>query len=101
MLQRGDLGNRDLRLILAGLSLVYGGGWFVPALLIADLALLRRALSRGEVARYLSAIGVTALVFGFLMPGMMATLGYPATASAILLWGFLWRAWRGSRETIV
>ena len=91
MLERGDLGNRDLHLVLAGLSLVYGGSWLIAALVVADLALLRRTLSHSEFAGYLSAICITALVIGLLLPGTRAMLGYPATACAILLWGFIRR----------
>jgi len=41
-------------------------------------------------------IAMTALVIGFLMPGMMAMLGYPLTALAILLNGFWHRKGRSA-----
>ena len=88
-LRQGDLGSHDLHRILLGLALVYGGGWFIPALVIADLALLRRTVTRGEFLKYTSLIGITAIVIGLLMPGMMVMLGYPTTALVILVYGFL------------
>jgi hypothetical protein len=88
MVQHGDIGNPDLQRVLTGLALVYGGGWFIPALLTSDLFMLKRSLSRRDLASYASAIAITALVIGFLLPGMMLMLGYPLTACAILLCGF-------------
>ena len=41
MLERGDPSSRDLHRVLYGLTLVYGGGWFIPALLISDFFLLQ------------------------------------------------------------
>jgi hypothetical protein len=90
MMQHGDFGNPDLRRIMAGLALVYGGGWFIPALLISDLFMLKRRLSRRDLMSYALAIAITALVIGFLLPGTMVMLGYPLTACAILVCGF-WR----------
>jgi hypothetical protein len=91
VLRQADLGSHDLRQIVLGLALVYGGGWFIPALVVSDLALLRRTLSRNEFRRYISLIAITSLIVGFLTPGMMVMLGYPTTALAILLYGFLYR----------
>jgi hypothetical protein len=45
MLSVVDLRNHDLPRVLVGLSLAYGGGWFIPALIVSDLAMLRRTLS--------------------------------------------------------
>lgn len=98
ILRYGELGNSDLHRILTGLALVYGGGWFVPALLISDLFLLRRTLSRLEFARYISSVAVTALIVGFCTPGMLLMIGYPITAGAILGCGFLHRKRRDSLE---
>jgi hypothetical protein len=81
----------DLHRILTGLALVYGGGWFIPALLISDFLLLRRTLSRLAFARYISLVAVTALLVGLCMPGMLLMIGYPITAAAILGYGFLHR----------
>jgi hypothetical protein len=94
-LHQGDLGSHDLRRILLGLALVYGGGWFIPALIVSDLALLRRTLSRNEFLRYTSLIAITALIVGLVMPGMMVMLGYPTTALTILIYGFVYRRRRG------
>lgn len=91
MLSVGDLGSHDLRRVLGILALVYGGGWFVPVLVVSDLALLRRSLSRKEFGCYILLIAVTALVIGLLMSGILAMIGYPTTACAILLYGFLFR----------
>jgi hypothetical protein len=91
MLPVRDLGSHDLRHVLFGLTFIYGGGWFLPALVVSDLGMLRRILSSRELGRYVSVIAITALVIGFLMPGMMVMLGYPTTALAILLYGFVHR----------
>jgi hypothetical protein len=91
MMQYGDLGNSDLHRILMGLALVYGGGWFIPALVISDLFFLRRTLSRREIAHYASFIAIVALLLGVLMGGMLVMIGYPMTAVAILGYGFLHR----------
>jgi len=74
MLSSGDLGSHDLRRVLLGLTFIYGGGWFLPALVASDLAMLRRTLPGSEFGRYVSLIAMTALVIGFLMPGMMTML---------------------------
>lgn len=89
MLRYGDLGSPDLLWILAGLALVYCGGWFIPALIISDLFMLRRTLSPRDFRRYTLLIAITTLVMGLLMSGMMVILGYPMTACAILGYGFL------------
>jgi hypothetical protein len=50
-----------------------------------------------------SVIAITALVIGLLMPGMMVMLGYPLTALAILMYGFVHRerhATEASRATV-
>jgi hypothetical protein len=94
MLSVGDLGSRDLRRVLLGLTLIYGGGWFLPALVAADLAMFKRTLSRSEFRRYVFWIAITACVIGLLMPGVMLMIGYPVTALAILLYGFLHRRGR-------
>ena len=91
MLSVGDLGSHDLRRVLLGLTFVYGGGWFLPALVVSDLGMLRRTLSSGEFLRYTSLIAITALVIGLLMPGVLLMIGYPLTALAILLYGFVHR----------
>lgn len=91
VLRNGDLGSHELRSTLVGLALVYGGGWFIPALVVADFTLLRRTLTRSEFRRYTSLIAITALIVGLVMPGMMVMFGYPATALAILVFGFLYR----------
>lgn len=38
MMRFDNLGDADLHRLFLGLSLIYGGGWFLPALLISDLA---------------------------------------------------------------
>jgi hypothetical protein len=91
MLSVGDLGSHDLRRVIVGLSLAYGSGWFIPALVVSDLAMLRRSLSRKEFGRYILLIALTALVIGLMTSGMMVMLGYPTTACAILLYGFIFR----------
>lgn len=91
MMRFGSLGNADLHRLFLGLSLIYGGGWFLPALLFSDLAMLRRPLPFRELRRYILLITVTAIVMGLVMPGMMVMLGYPTTAVVILLYGFLHR----------
>jgi membrane associated rhomboid family serine protease len=91
MIQHGDLRNPDLQRVLMGIALVYGGGWFIPAFLISDLFMLKRRLSRRDLTSYALAIAITALVIGFLLPGMMVMLGYPLTACAILVCGFWFR----------
>jgi hypothetical protein len=100
MLQGGDLSNSDLHRILLGLALVYGGGWFIPALIISDLFLLRRTLSRRDLARYILWIAITALLVGLLMQGMLAMIGYPLTALAILGCGFLHRKKRDALQVV-
>ena len=90
-LRDGDLGNHNLHRLLLGLTFVYGGGWFIPALMVSDFALLRRTLSRNEFRRYISLIAITALIVGLVMPGMMVMLGYPTTALVILVHGFIYR----------
>jgi hypothetical protein len=94
-----DLGSRDLHRLLLGLTFVYGGGWFLPALVISDLAMLRRTLTRREFGRYVSLIAVSALVIGLLTPGMMVMVGYPMTAFAILVCGFFHRKIRITEES--
>lgn len=94
MLGVRDLASSDLRRLLLGLSLVYGGGWFLPALVVSDIAMLRRSLSVAELRRYVRLIAITALIVGLLMPGMMVMIGYPTTACTILLYGFLHRKHR-------
>ena len=91
MLWHGNVGNADLHRVLLGLSLIYGGGWFLPALLFSDLVMLRRSLSYKELRRYTLWIAITVVVVGLVMPGMMVMLGYPTSAGAILLYGFLHR----------
>jgi hypothetical protein len=98
MLEHGDLGNPDLHRLLTGLALIYGGGWFLPALLISDFLFLRRTLSRREIARYASFITMVAILLGLLMPGVMVMIGYPMTAVAILGCGFLHRKRQHSPE---
>jgi hypothetical protein len=88
MRQHGDLGNPDLLRIMVGLALVYGSGWFIPALLVSDLVILKRTLSGRDLAWYTSGISISALVIGLLLPRMMVMLAYPLTACAILLCGF-------------
>jgi hypothetical protein len=103
MLSVGDLGSHDLRRVLLGLTFIYGGGWVLPALVVSDLGMLRRTLSTSEFLRYASLIAITALVIGLLMPGMMVMFGYPLTALAILLYGFVHRkrhATEASRATV-
>jgi hypothetical protein len=90
-LRHGNVGNADLHRVLLGLGLIYGGGWFLPALLFSDLVILRRPLPLKELRRYILRIMLTAVVVGLVMPGMMVMLGYPTTAGAILLYGFLQR----------
>src|SRR5713101_3434757 len=98
ILQHGDLGNPDLHRLIGGVALVYGGGWFISALLIADGLMLRRILSRSELVRYLALIAVIAVAVGFLLPGMLLMVGYPLTACAILVCGFVYRKRRGAGE---
>jgi hypothetical protein len=91
ILHHGDLGNSDLHCVLKGVALIYGGGWFIPALVISDLFLVRRTLSGRDLARYILSIAVTALLVGLLMQGMLLMIGYPITALAIVACGFLHR----------
>src|SRR5262249_4775409 len=84
LLQHGDLGSPDLHRILKVFALVYGGGWFIPALVVSDLFLLRQTLSGRDFARYTLLIGLAALLLGFLMPGIVVMIGYPITAVAIV-----------------
>lgn len=100
ILRHGDLGNSDLHRILMGLALVYGGGWFIPALVISDLFLLRRTLSGHDLARYVSWIATTALLVGLVMEGMLVMIGYPLTALAILGCGFLHRKKRDPLQVV-
>jgi len=91
LLQHGDLGSPDLHRILKVFALVYGGGWFIPALVVSDLFLLRQTLSGRDFARYTLLIGLAALLLGFLMPGIVVMIGYPITAVAIVGCAFLHR----------
>jgi len=100
MSQHGDLGNSDLHRLLTGVVLVYGGGWFLPALLLSDLFLLRRTLSGRNFARYILLIAFTALLVGLVMQGMLLMIGYPITALAILGWGFLHRRKRDAQTLV-
>ena len=84
-------GSRDLHRVFWGLTLVYGGGWFIPALLISDFFLMWRGLSWGDLKRYALLTAITALVIGLALSGMMLMVGYPLTAVSILVLGFLLR----------
>jgi hypothetical protein len=91
MLQHGDLGNRDLRTLLIGVSVGYGGAWFFPALVLADVLFLRRGLSRSDYGRYIRALALAAGGIGCVFPGILVMVGYPLTAAAILGCGFWYR----------
>jgi hypothetical protein len=91
MLQHGDPGNRDLRTLLVGLSVGYGGAWFVPALVLSDVLVLRRVLSRSDYGRYIRALALAAGGIGCVFPGILVMVGYPLTAAAILGCGFWYR----------
>ena len=91
MLQRGDLGSRDLHRVFYGLTLVYGDGWFIPALLISDFFLMRRSLSWADLKRYALLTAIAALVIGLALAGMMLMVGFPLTAVSILVLGFVLR----------
>jgi PQQ-like domain len=47
----GDSGSRNQHRVLLRLTFIYGGGWFLPAIVASDLAMLRRTLSRSEFRR--------------------------------------------------
>jgi len=91
MLERGDPSSRDLHRVFWGLTLVYGGGWFIPALLISDFFLMWRGLSWGDLKRYALLTAITALVIGLALSGMMLMVGFPLTAVSILVLGFVLR----------
>ena len=88
MIQHSNLGNHDPRLTLLGLALVYGGGWFLAALLLSDVLLLSRPLARHEFVRYLSVMAVTAAGIGLLLPGMMARWDIPRPRASFSDVGF-------------
>ena len=91
LLERGSGDNGGFYRMLTGLAVVYGGGWFIPALLVSDLFLLRRTLSRQDFARYISIIIVIGLLAGLVMPGILVMIGYPVTAAGIVGCGLLFR----------
>ena len=91
MLQHGDLGNHDLRTLLVGVSVGYGGAWFFPALVLSDVLFLRRALSPSEYGRCIGTLALAAGGIGCVLPGMLVMLGYPLTAAAILGCGLWYR----------
>ncbi len=79
-----------LRLVIS-IAAIYGTGWFLPALLLADVALIRRSLSWKGLGSFVGLSAAIAAVIGLLTPGMMVMIGYPLTALAILLLGALLR----------
>jgi hypothetical protein len=91
MIEKGDLGSHDLHRLLLGLTLVYGGAWFIPALLISDFFLLRRRLSSNDLRRFGIFTAITALAIGLVLGGMLAAIGYPVTAMVILVLGLIHR----------
>lgn len=91
MIERGNLGSLDLHRVLYGVALVYGGAWFIPALLVSDLFLVKRTLSWRDLTRIGILTAILALVIGLVLGGMMAMIGYPATAISILVLGFVHR----------
>ena len=75
----GDLSSFAL------ISVFYGSCWFLPAMILADIILLRRALKGAEIGRYILYITICALVIGLGTPGYLLMVGYPLTAVAILV----------------
>jgi hypothetical protein len=66
--------------------------WFLPALLVADLAFFRRPLPYDRWLRFIWWAAAIAIVTGMLTPGMFVMLGYPVAALAILVLAFARRA---------
>jgi hypothetical protein len=91
MLWHGDVANRDLRTLLVGLAVGYGGMWLLPALVLADIVFLRRALSRRDYVQYILTLTIAAGGIGVVMPGMLAMVAYPVMAAFILACGFWYR----------
>jgi hypothetical protein len=90
MLQRKQLGSPDLHRLILGIALVYGGGWFLPALLVSDFFFLKRELEGMEFVRYAASSSATVLI-GFFTPGLLMMVGFPGTAATILVIGYIWR----------
>ena len=67
------------------------GAWLLPALLVSDLFLVKRTLSWRDLTRFGILTAILALVIGLALGGMMAMIGYPATAISILVLGFVHR----------
>jgi len=86
-----ELGTPDLHRLLFGIAVVYGGGWFVPAFLVSDFFFLKRELKGMDFLRYAASVATAALLIGFLTPGLLIMVGFPATAAAILALGYIWR----------
>ncbi len=70
---------------------VYGTGWFLPALLLVDVALIRCVLSGPAFRSFILTVAVAAAIIGLFTPGMLVMIGYPITAVAILLLGVVRR----------
>lgn len=73
------------------ISLFYGSCWLVPAVLLADLVFLRRALRTIELMHYVRAIMICALLIGLVMPAYLLVIGYPLTALAIVITAYTHR----------
>src|SRR5262249_44917211 len=96
MLQHGDLGNRDLRTLLVGISVGYGGAWFFPALVLSDVLFLRRGLSQSDYSRYVGTLALAAAGIGCVLPCLLVMGGYPLRAAAIVGCGVWYRRPRGA-----
>lgn len=77
--------------LVISIGAVYGTGWFLPTLLLVDAALLRRVLPSTAFRSFILTIAVAAAIIGVLTPGMLVMIGYPITALAILVLGFVRR----------
>jgi hypothetical protein len=91
ILQLSRLDVPGFERLFLGIALVYGGGWFIPALVIADTFTLKRVLSRSECVRYILLIATTAIMAGFLLPGMAIMIGFLLTGCLMVLYGFMFR----------
>lgn len=77
--------------LVVSIGAVYGTGWFLPTLLLVDVALIRRVLSYAAFRSFILTVVVAAGVIGLLTPGMLVMIGYPITALATLLLGVVRR----------
>jgi hypothetical protein len=80
----------DISLLLLG-GLFYGLCWLTPAMLLADLAFLRRPLPPHDLVWFSGIIAGVGAIIGMATPGYLVMIGVPLTALGIMVVGFVYR----------